>query len=251
MTLPDASGAPFRLIGWGPGWLMVDKPAGISVHNDPGHDLSSRLQAYVLNSADLARAIGLSPEYGLHPVHRLDRDTSGLLLLACHRRTLEHFAEQMSDRKIRKEYLALVHGKVGINSSRTWGLWEWPLTKRAAGHRHPQGSGKRLTCQTRFVVRQTSPHYSLLQCRLITGRRHQIRRHAALAGNPVVGDRRYGSKRACRYLEQNFDFTRLGLHSALLEFSLPTDGTVQCFKSETLPPAIQHLLDADSLPVTK
>jgi RluA family pseudouridine synthase len=245
MSFGNAFGSPFQLIGWGPGWVVVDKPAGITVHNDPGHDLCSRLSDFLSSSMDIGRAICLSPEYGLHPAHRLDKETSGLLLLACHREALDHFAKLMSSRKFRKEYLALVHGQLEIHVPATWGLWEWPLTRGAAGRRHPQGSGKRVACKTRFAVRQTSPRYSLLQCRLLTGRRHQIRRHAALAGHPVVGDRRYGAKRACRYLEQNFNFTRLGLHSAVLEFSLPSDGTVMRFELEKLPNAIRHVLDAD------
>lgn len=235
--------APFPVVDRGKGWLVVDKPAGFSVHNDPGNDVCSRLARFL--EGPFADNVAHDPAYGLHPVHRLDRETSGILLLACRREVFDFFADQIARRKARKEYLALVHGKVGTADLDKWAEWQWPLTKGAAGRRSPQGSGPRVPCLTRFWVIQTTLRYSLLRCRLLTGRRHQIRRHAALSGHPVLGDRRYGPKRAGAYLQQRFGFTRFGLHSALLEIRTPDGKEMRCFESESLPEDVRRVLEAD------
>lgn len=235
--------APLPVVDRGKGWLAVDKPAGLSVHNDPGNDVCSRLARFL--EGPFADTVAYDPAYAVHPVHRLDRETSGILLLACQREVFNFFADQIARGKARKEYLALVHGKVGTADFDKWAEWRWPLTKGAAGRRSLQGSGARVSCLTRFCVIQTTPRYSLLRCRLLTGRRHQIRRHAALSGHPVLGDRRYGSKRACSYLEQRFGFTRFGLHSALLGIRIPGGNEMRCFKSESLPEDVRRVFESD------
>ncbi len=243
MTVSQSTGhkQPFKVIAHGPGWMAVEKPSGITVHNDPGQDLCSQL-AHYLQADDM---IGLDHAFGLHAVNRLDRETSGLVLLAGRRDVLKFLSEQFEQGLVKKEYLAVVHGTVPITPGEAWGEWHWKLTKKAAGRTHIQGKGKRVACTTRFKTLKQSRHYTLLKCILVTGRKHQIRRHAALAGHPVLGDLRYGSKRACRYLAENHHFTRLALHAASLSIKTSETSKLRHFRSPKFAPDIQRLIDDD------
>jgi RluA family pseudouridine synthase len=232
------------VIAWGPGWLVADKPSGISVHNDPGTDLCTVLDHYLKTHPEAARSAGYDTAYGLHPVHRLDKETSGVILLSCRRDVFDALSKQFAGDAVTKEYMALVHGEVAMADD--WRLWAWPLTAQAAGRRNPQGRGRRRPCQTQIRVETRSRHYSLLRCRLLTGRTHQIRRHAALAGHPLVGDKRYGSLRACRYLETHCRFARLGLHAAALTLRLPGRNSPERFEVSHLPMALRQLIDRDT-----
>mgnify|MGYP001822044794 CR=1 FL=1 len=184
--------------------MLVEKPSGITIHNDPGRDLSSQLAGY-LQTYDM---MGLDPQFGLHAVHRLDRETSGLVLLAGRHDVFEFLSEQFAEGLVQKKYLAVVHGTVPITPGDQWQQWTQPLARKAGGRSHIQGKGKRVACTTRFRALRHSRHYTLLICILVTGRMHQIRRHAALAGHPILGDLRYGSKRACRYLAEKYPTIR-------------------------------------------
>ncbi len=223
---------PIPILGKGAGWLAVDKPAGISVHNDPDRDLISRLRQEQ-KIRDL-----------LQPVHRLDKETSGVLLLATGAETLAQLAKIFRSRHIRKRYLALVHGEF----QETAGSWTYPLTKAAAGRAQPAGRGKKLPARTRYSVKDQSPHYTLLDIELGTGRTHQIRRHAKLSGHPVVGDPRYGSPRALAFVREQKGFVRMGLHSAGLTLTLPGRGggpVEQTLASPELPREMGELLAQD------
>ena len=239
------NGFPFPVVASGAGWLLVDKPGGISVHNDPGRDLCSRLRKYLDSNANHCDAIGLDPGFGLHPVHRLDKETSGVIMLACRRDVFKALSATFSSNQVTKHYLALVHGvefKTGNE-----GMWKWPLTPRSAGRRNIQGTGSRSTCCTEYRVLKQSRHYTLIDCRLITGRTHQIRRHAALAGHPLLGDRRYGSLRACRYLVKKYGFKRLALHASNISLRPPGADEVQQFESSQLPAEMERIFMADLL----
>ena len=234
---------PVPLVACGPGWLVVDKPCGMSIHNDPGHDLCSLALAAVRK--------GLLPDVGshfraVHPVHRLDRETSGIVLLACDPETLAFFGDQFAARTVRKRYLAVLHGRLDNPlGDRHSPDWTWPLTAGAAGRKDPMGRGKRLSCCTRWRAQEHSLHFSLVECEPLTGRKHQIRRHAKLAGHPVAGDRRYGSTRSLTYLSRQFSFQRLGLHAHALTIHLPDDNQPHTFQSGGLPYALEQLLHAD------
>jgi RluA family pseudouridine synthase len=231
------------VIDCGPGWLVIEKPVGMSVHNDPQGDLCAVLKVNLRSNQSLAKTLCLDPEYGLHPVHRLDKETSGVILLACRREVFQHFSLQFSQGEVLKRYLALVHGMVPQTES--WGLWQWPLSPKAAGRRNIQGQGKHSPSSTRFRVLECSPHYTLLACQPLTGRTHQIRRHAALAGHPIVGDQRYGSLRACRYVARHYGFTRLALHADELRVIPPDSAELQTFESAGLPMEIKKLIEGD------
>lgn len=234
-----------NVLASGCGWLAVDKPAGMSVHNDPGGDVCTLCAARLAADNALAARIKPVPDFGVHAVHRLDRDTSGVVLLAASRDALRHLAAQFQQKTVSKRYVALLHGIIVAPPSLPWGIWHWPLTKTAGGRNDPAGRGQRKACQTRFRVLATSRHYTQVECAPETGRRHQIRRHAKLAGHPVVGDRRYGSRRSLAYLQNECGFERLGLHARSLSF-LPPDGdqtlTVQ---ASEMPTEFTRLLETD------
>jgi 23S rRNA-/tRNA-specific pseudouridylate synthase len=234
------------ILDCGQGWLAAEKPADVSVHNQPGQDLCSLLASRIEADRILAKALGWEGSLGLQPVHRLDKATSGVMLLACQPETLRFLAAQFSARQIHKRYRALVHGRLeNPKDSAGWLNWQWPLSREAGGRRDPAGSKPRKVCLTRYRTLALSVHYSMLECEPVTGRRHQIRRHACLAGHPVVGDGRYGSRRAQRFLQTRCGFHRLALHAAELTFTAPGDGRPRTVKSATLPPAMALLFQAD------
>ena len=240
--IPSAMG-DVAVMGSGPGWLAAEKPCGMSIHNDPGRDLCAVVQSglrrgWVPNMQDPVKAV--------HAVHRLDRDTSGIVLLAVDAKRLSFFGEQFAAQDVGKCYFALIHGELDSQASEgSWMAWNWPLTASAGGRKNPMGKGKRVPCTTRWRIRERSLHYTLIECRPQTGRTHQIRRHAKLAGHPVVGDRRYGSTRSLAFLARHFNFHRLGLHAHSLTLRVPGQSQPVTICSGGLPQAMRRLLDAD------
>jgi RluA family pseudouridine synthase len=231
------------VVACGPGWLVVDKPCGMSIHNDPGRDLCSLALAAV--QAGELPAVGRDIT-AVHAAHRLDRDTSGIVMLAGDPKTLAFLGGQFAQQTVHKRYLAVVHGRLQRppeNQDRV--DWKWSLTAAAAGRKGPQGKGKRLPCTTRWRILAISLHYTLIECEPLTGRKHQIRRHAKLAGHPVVGDRRYGSTRSVTYLSRHHGFHRLGLHAHALTVRLPAESNTTTFHSEGMPEAMQQLIEKD------
>ena len=200
------------------GWLAVDKPVGLSVHNDPQQDLCARVRARIEADPALNRLVALDSAWGVHAVHRLDRDTSGVLILATRAAVFSALSKLFSHHGLTKRYLAVVHGLVDASDA---GEWSWPLSAKAGGRNRPAGVGKKRPSMTRFSVEGVSQRYSLLSCEPVSGRQHQIRRHAKLAGHPVVGDRRYGSKRALQHLQNAYPDLRLALHAWKLTFVPP------------------------------
>ena len=240
-SIPLSDGDPaigVTVVGAGTGWLVVDKPSGMSIHNDPGRDL----RTVIVAALGAGRLPAVGPIDVLHAVHRIDRETSGLVLLAGDAELPAFFGRQFADRTVRKEYLAVVHGDPAGSGH---GVWSWPLTADAGGRRDPAGRGKRLACTTRWAVREYTRHYALIACEPLSGRTHQIRRHARLAGHPVVGDRRYGSSRAVQFLDRHRNFRRLGLHAHTLTVRLPGASRETTFRSKGLPDALRALLADD------
>jgi RluA family pseudouridine synthase len=222
----------------GNGWICVEKPAGISVHNAPGKDLQSILRAQLFSPGDLDQ-----PQNRLQPVHRLDKDTSGLLLLATDADVLARLSALFSRGEVQKKYLALVHGNFDLPKEKA-SLWNPPLSKEAGGRNNPAGKGKKVEAMTQYRILEQSPHYALLEIALLTGRKHQIRRHAKLAGHPVTGDSRYGSQRSIRFLKETCNYHRLGLHAFSLEFR---DGDKRVVvTSDQIPLEMKRLLKQDS-----
>jgi RluA family pseudouridine synthase len=235
----------------GRGWVAVDKPAGMSVHNAPGEDVCSLVSQSIQQQPDIRARFGVNPdlsnsEIDIHPVHRLDRETSGVVLLAADREIFRFFSKQFDARMVQKIYVALVHGRLEIPRTKDlWGTWEWPLAKTAAGRHHPQGSGPRQTSRTRFRILDYSAHYTLVEMELLTGRTHQIRRHAKLAGHPIVGDARYGSDRALKFLNEQRKFNRLALHARSLTLRLPGEKNQTTIETAAIPDQMAALFGED------
>jgi len=210
-----------QLLDSGPGWFSVDKPSGISIHNDPGNDLSTLLLHYIELKSELCNLLKFKKDFGIHAVNRLDKLTSGVILFACDKDTFRYFSRQFEDRKVQKKYIAIIHGNISLKNKELNGFWQWPLSEKSGGRNCPQGRSHMKKCRTDYKILQYSKHYTMIECDLLTGRNHQIRRHAKIAGHPVIGDKRYGSKRSLSYLKTNCGFTRLGLHSMSLKIMEP------------------------------
>ncbi len=213
-----------EIIETGSGWLAVEKPTGISVHNNPGHDLISLLNNYVQNDREISLEISYDDEFRLNPVNRLDSGTSGIIILACQKEIFQKLSHQFESKTVKKKYTAIVYGKFKQSFKNKWNVWDYKLTKKAGGRHNPEGTGSKINSKTMFYIVDESPHYTLLDIKLITGRKHQIRRHAKLSGHPVVCDSRYGSKKSLEYMERKLNFNRLCLHSYYLSFRDPLGG---------------------------
>jgi 23S rRNA pseudouridine1911/1915/1917 synthase len=197
-------------------WLaVIDKPAGLVVHAAPGHRGPTLVDALgeLLGGGEDPERPGI--------VHRLDRDTSGLMIVARNSRAHAGLSEMIRKREVQRIYLALVEG---VPRSRT-GTIDAPLGR---DHRVPErravgGRGAR-AARTHFTVLETLAADALVEARLETGRTHQVRAHFAAIGHPLCGDPRYGHP-GRHGLERQF------LHSHRLRFAHPVIGREMRFES--------------------
>ncbi len=192
--------------------IVIDKPAGLVVHPAPGHPTGTLVNALLDQIAPAGAAASERP--GI--VHRLDKDTSGLMVVARDESTLAHLAEQMKEHSTIKRYLALVEGHMPVPE----GVIEAPIGRDPRQRQRMAlvsvVSGGR-EARTRFRVLRELRGRSLLELQLETGRTHQIRVHLAAVGHPVVGDPTYGRPQAPLPPRQF-------LHAVHLEFEHPVTG---------------------------
>jgi 23S rRNA pseudouridine1911/1915/1917 synthase len=211
---------------------VVDKPAGLVVHAGAGRRVPTLAAGLVARWPSMAE-VGEPGRWGL--VHRLDRDTSGALLVAKTQAALEALADQLRRREVARTYLALAEGDFGTPT----GTIDAPIerdpdvpTRRRVG---PFGRPSRT--HYRVLERFERPAVSLLEVRLETGRTHQIRVHLAAIDHPVVADRVYR-----RSSTPTLGLQRTWLHAARLGFAHPEDGTMVTVESP-LPPELADTLD--------
>jgi 23S rRNA pseudouridine1911/1915/1917 synthase len=236
--------------------VVIDKPAGLVVHPAPGAPAGTLVNALLHHCGDSLSGIGGRLRPGI--VHRIDKDTSGLLVVAKTDAAHQGLAAQFADHSLERRYLAVVWGAPDPASSRLAGLpgiaWEPGGVLRIEGRigRHP-GDRKRMTVLTsdgkpavtraRVLERfgpPAAPDAALVECRLETGRTHQIRVHLSFAGHPLLGDTVYGRRRGKGPVAS---FPRQALHAATLGFVHPITGDALRFESP-LPEDFERLLGA-------
>jgi 23S rRNA pseudouridine1911/1915/1917 synthase len=221
--------------------IVINKPAGLVVHPAAGIQSGTLANALAYHFEQLSTNAGL-----VRPgiVHRIDKGTSGLLVVAKTEMAHEHLANQFRERKVFKSYLALVHGVVERDAGRI----EQPLARdprnrtRMAIVRGGRGA------VSLYKVRRRYDRFTLLDVEIKTGRTHQIRVHLSYLKHPVVGDEVYGAGRdnTVRDPKLRAEIRKLGrtfLHAAELGFRHPITGEPLRFQSP-LPAELQHLLDA-------
>ncbi len=222
--------------------LVVDKPAGMTVHPAPGHAHHTLVNAVLARCPELAREQG-TERPGI--VHRLDKDTSGLLVVAKSERVRAELARQFKGRSVVKGYLVLVHGRLEPAESSI----EAPIGRdRRDRKRMAVVEGGR-EARTAYRVMRYYDGYSLVKVTPFTGRMHQIRVHLAAVGHPVVGDATYGRK-ARRGRRVRPLVKRQFLHAYRLGFHHPADGRYLEFKSPLpadLTVALRELEAGDSM----
>jgi 23S rRNA pseudouridine1911/1915/1917 synthase len=212
--------------------LIVDKAAGLVVHPAPGHAGGTLVNALLARDTAYGGIAGVQRP-GI--VHRLDRDTSGLLMVAKDDRAQASLMAQLAAREVKKTYLGLVQGSVVANSGRI----EAPIG-RDPHHRTRMAvvpTGR--MAATGYRVAERLPGWTLLELDLITGRTHQIRVHLAAIDHPLAGDSLYGTGTSRRGPE---GLERLFLHSWRIELKSPADGHL-IRATAPLPPELAAVLD--------
>jgi 23S rRNA pseudouridine1911/1915/1917 synthase len=235
---PKAEALPLHIAYQDADVIVVDKPAGMVVHPAAGHAGGTLVNALLHHVTDLS-GVGGEKRPGI--VHRLDRGTSGLMVVAKNDRSHEELARQFHDREVEKDYLALVWGEVMAGRR-----IDAPIGRDPTNRKKMSAKARRSREAATRIVR--AEHFgrvlTLAQVAIHTGRTHQIRVHLSAIGHPIVGDPLYGGVhrrvpgdlRAVAHLERPF------LHAARLVFKHPTDGRRMEFESP-LPHDLQLVLD--------
>jgi 23S rRNA pseudouridine1911/1915/1917 synthase len=235
--------------------IVIDKPRGVAVHPGPGHATGTLVNALIAHCGDSLSGIGGIRRPGI--VHRLDKDTTGLLVVAktdrAHIGLARQFAVHGADGCLERRYLALVWGAPEPRRASIEAALARSGSNRTKIRVVGQGTGRRAV--THYTVLETygaatKPVTSLLQLTLETGRTHQIRVHLAHIGHPLLGDMIYGSgfKASARRLSPRTQAAletlgRQALHAGELAFVHPVTGKRLHFKSP-MPPDMAHLVDA-------
>ncbi len=215
--------------------IVIDKPAGLVVHPAPGNWRGTLLNGLLAHH----RGASLLPRAGV--VHRLDKDTSGLMVVAKTLEAMTVLSRAIAARDVRREYLALVHGTVPAAPFRV----EAPIGRDPVSRVRMAvlGSGKAARTDVARIAAQA--HVSALLCRLHSGRTHQIRVHLASRGHPLLADALYGGAPA-------LGLTRQALHAARLGFAHPASGKALQFEADLpadLQSAWQQIVGTTALPL--
>jgi len=208
---------------------VIDKPVGMTVHPGAGHVDDTLANAAVHRWPQIS-GIGEPDRPGI--VHRLDRDTSGLMVIALSQRAYEKLSEMIRDREITRIYSALVHG-VPKNSE---GVVDAPIGRSPHGRTRQAVREDGRPSRTHYRVEYELGDYAYLEVRLETGRMHQIRVHMDAIGHPVIGDQTYGRRKNLPNLNRQF------LHASKLEFAHPVSGEPISVSSE-IPDDLKRALD--------
>ena len=215
--------------------LVVSKPAGLVTHPARGHETGTLVNALLGLGVPLAAATSIRP--GI--VHRLDKDTSGLLLVAKDDAAQEYLVDALRARRIERRYVALVRGRPPADS----GTIEAPIGRHPVKRRLFAVVPGGRPSVTHYEVRGAGERIALLDLKLETGRTHQIRVHLAHLGNPVLGDRVYGG---VSEVSRGLGLSRPFLHACSLRFPHPSDGR-EIHVSDELPDDLARALEGAGL----
>ena len=192
--------------------IVVNKPKGMVVHPANGNPDGTLVNAILAKCKDSLSGIGGEIRPGI--VHRLDKDTSGLLIIAKNDQAHINMSKQIQDRKVIKKYIALVKGVIGENTATI----DMPIARSTKDRKKMAVDPKGKEAITHYKVLQRYDKYTLLEIKIDTGRTHQIRVHMAYIGHPVVGDMQYSNGK------NEFGIEGQMLHSKYLEFEHPITG---------------------------
>lgn len=213
-------------------FIAVNKPAGLLTHpilNSKEPTLVDELIKLYPDIKSVGDDLHLRP--GI--VHRLDRDTSGLLVVARTQKFFEYFKNLLQKQEVRKTYLALVHGQLKPNV----GVIKNPISLRTGTIKRTVHKGKMgKSAFTEYKVQKYFQHFSFIELIPKTGRTHQLRVHLAGVGHPIVGDQLYGKK------ENPWGLKRQFLHAVSIEFSLPNGSRIKL--EADLPGDLQSIIDS-------
>ena len=219
-------GVAFKPVFEDPHLIVVDKPAGLVVHPGAGHDGGTLVHGLLARYPDIA---GVGDPYRPGIVHRLDRGTSGLMVVARTERTYRLLVDQMRSHEPERVYSALVRGHPEADS----GVIDAPIGRSSRNPQRMTVTDRGRSARTGYIVERRfdkPARAALLACRLETGRTHQIRVHLRAIRHPVVGDPTYGAGRA----DDGFGLSRPFLHARSLSFRHPVSG--QAVQTESLLP---------------
>lgn len=226
----QAEQIPLKIIFENEDLMVVDKPAGMVVHPGAGHASHTLVNAALAHAPDMA---GISGEIRPGVVHRLDKDTSGLILVAKNDKAHHFLQDQFKLRKVNKTYLALVDGHPPTPSGRIEAS-----IGRDASHRKRMAvvtPARGRAAVTEYHSCEIFPDHELIEAHPVTGRTHQIRLHMAFVGCPVAGDLVYGKRHA------SLGLTRTFLHAWRLNIRLPGEKSARTFEAP-LPEELERVL---------
>jgi 23S rRNA pseudouridine1911/1915/1917 synthase len=221
--------------------LVINKPAGMVVHPAPGHPRDTLVNAVLFHAPNIS--IQGSTRPGV--VHRLDKDTSGVMVIAKSNRAQSSLIDQWQERGVTKHYTALVAGVVEEDSATI----DAPIARNTVNRQQMRTISSGREAITHFTVIERFANATLLDVRIETGRTHQIRVHLAFIGHPVVGDGLYGNKVSARVAEE-LGLKRQFLHAASLTFAMPSSGDGRTFDAP-LAPDLQTVLDILRTPLVE
>jgi len=236
-AVPEPEALPLRIVFEDRHVVVLDKPAGMVVHPGAGHSAGTLVNALLHHVKDLS---GVGGELRPGIVHRLDRGTSGLMVVAKNDHAHQELTRQFSDREVEKEYVALVWGVVHAGRR-----IDAPIGRDPNDRQKMSTKARRArNAVTRVTFARDLDGVSLLHVAIATGRTHQIRVHLSAIGHPIVGDSTYGGvhRRTAGHLRAVQRLERPFLHSARLAFTHPADGRRVEFDSP-LPLDLQGVLD--------
>jgi len=206
---PEPEAIPLTIVYEDADVLVIDKPAGMVTHPAPGHEHGTVVNAVLAHAPEVHINGSIRP--GI--VHRLDKDTSGLLIVAKHERALALLAAQFQERRTVKRYIARVDGEIEPDE----GTIDVPIGRDPRARQRMAAIREGRSAISHFAVRDRFVGYTLADVRIETGRTHQIRVHLAFIGHPVTGDVVYGEPRVAARLPLGRQF----LHAAGLGLTLP------------------------------